>query len=238
MRELVLEIPGEPQSWDRAGINARGKIKFFDRKAKEKGFIRNCFSRFIQALPLNSPEAALQQEIFDSAIKIDVSCFFLPPASLSKRDKILLSWGLLYKKTRGDIDNLCKLLMDAGNGILYKDDAQIVSLSSKKKFSHNPRTVVKIGIMDIDKTVLEIVQGVPFDQVNTICTRSISLKKLIDTYNHRSLSEAKEDLELIHNIVYTLSRIAYECEDALLMMLKHKSAWRFIPEPFNNEFKK
>lgn len=235
-RELVITIPGEPQSWDRAGLNTRGKIQFFDRKAKEKSFIKQSLSAFVRTTPLNSPQAVLQQEMFMSSISLDITCFFSPPASFNKRDKILLGWGLLYKKTRPDIDNLCKLIMDAGNGILYKDDAQIVSLSSKKFFSHNPRTVIRIGIMDIDKTIREVVHNVHFDKISDFCRMMNHLQKLIDEHKLRLFKGEKEDLELIQDIIYTLSRAAYECDEALEMMLKHKNDWRFIQKPFKGYF--
>lgn len=36
---------------------------------------------------------------------------------------------------RPDIDNLCKSVMDALNGILYEDDSQIISLQATKKWA-------------------------------------------------------------------------------------------------------
>ena len=48
-----------------------------------------------------------------------------------------------------DIDNLEKFLCDAANCILYKDDKQIVEISSKKLYSENPRTEIEIMPMEI-----------------------------------------------------------------------------------------
>jgi Holliday junction resolvase RusA-like endonuclease len=46
-------------------------------------------------------------------------------------------------KRRADGDNLLKLLQDAGNGIMWGDDAQITSMSVRKLLDHeNPRTEV------------------------------------------------------------------------------------------------
>lgn len=40
----------------------------------------------------------------------------------------------IYPHTRPDLDNLLKLFWDALNGIVFKDDAQVVSINAKKEF--------------------------------------------------------------------------------------------------------
>ena len=42
------------------------------------------------------------------------------------------------------IDNYVKLVLDALNGVFYKDDSQICHLKTIKKYSEQPRTVVVI----------------------------------------------------------------------------------------------
>ena len=37
-----------------------------------------------------------------------------------------------------DLDNVCKCAQDALNGVVYKDDVQIVSLHATKKYDMNP----------------------------------------------------------------------------------------------------
>ena len=53
-----------------------------------------------------------------------------------------------YRKTRQkvDIDNLCKHVMDAGNGVLWKDDSQCAALLGFKLIDPtNPRTVIAVS---------------------------------------------------------------------------------------------
>jgi len=50
-----------------------------------------------------------------------------------------------HQKSR-DIDNLCKFVMDAFNGIVYEDDSQIVELKATKKFSCNKENTSYIDI--------------------------------------------------------------------------------------------
>ena len=44
----------------------------------------------------------------------------------------------------GDCDNLVKAVQDAGNGVLWKDDAQIISLTAAKYTSNFPRVEIEI----------------------------------------------------------------------------------------------
>ena len=60
-------------------------------------------------------------------IKMDVAwCFYKKTAKETK-----------YKGTRPDLDNLQKLLQDCMNGLLFKDDSQIVQLTTSKYESNN-----------------------------------------------------------------------------------------------------
>ena len=46
--------------------------------------------------------------------------------------------------SRPDADNLGKLVLDALNGIIYRDDSQIVSMIFNKYYSETPRTEIMV----------------------------------------------------------------------------------------------
>lgn len=48
-----------------------------------------------------------------------------------------------------DVDNLCKLYMDAMKGIVYKDDSLVVRLLAQKIKSSNPRVEIKIYALKV-----------------------------------------------------------------------------------------
>lgn len=50
----------------------------------------------------------------------------------------------------GDADNLAKAILDACNGILWQDDSQIVSLSTEKFQSAEPRVEVEVVPAELD----------------------------------------------------------------------------------------
>lgn len=54
----------------------------------------------------------------------------------------------IFVEKKPDLDNYIKAVLDASNGILYKDDGQIVALSSQKMYSYHPRIEIEIKKME------------------------------------------------------------------------------------------
>ena len=52
-----------------------------------------------------------------------------------------------YCKSRPDIDNYIKFVMDCLNGIIYKDDSQVVHVEATKIYSTDPQTIIIIKEM-------------------------------------------------------------------------------------------
>lgn len=51
-------------------------------------------------------------------------------------------------RSYGDFDNLAKAICDALNGIVYKDDSQIVRCKiEKRQDKENPRVEISVGIL-------------------------------------------------------------------------------------------
>ena len=61
------------------------------------------------------------------------------------KKKVLKDNMPYYKKSRPDIDNLCKFYMDAMQGTFYKDDAQITTLLATKVYGSEDYIHVKIS---------------------------------------------------------------------------------------------
>lgn len=75
--------------------------------------------------------------LFDGPIHMDIT-FFMYTARPSKKNL-----GTYHPK-RPDIDNLVKFVLDVANGILFKDDACVASLSAIKIYAEEPRTEIII----------------------------------------------------------------------------------------------
>lgn len=78
----------------------------------------------------------------ESSIRLTVEFYFPPLRSWS--EKRLRERLFSYKRTKPDLDNLLKTVLDAGNGKLWKDDNQIVEIRTFKKYESIPRTALII----------------------------------------------------------------------------------------------
>ncbi|MCY1585609.1 RusA family crossover junction endodeoxyribonuclease [Staphylococcus pettenkoferi] len=84
--------------------------------------------------------------MIDKPIKLELEFYFPPLKSWSKK-KCNEMIGQ-YKGKKPDIDNLMKTVLDAANKHLWQDDGQIVEIKSFKRFSDNPRIVLKLEVVE------------------------------------------------------------------------------------------
>lgn len=90
---------------------------------------------------------ALQQkpkEIFEDAIDVSISIHRKPPDSWSGVKKQRAIQGDIQPVTKPDIDNYAKAILDAMNGIIFKDDNLIVKLTVSKMYADEHKAVVHI----------------------------------------------------------------------------------------------
>ena len=73
-------------------------------------------------------------------IAVSISAYFPIPKSLSKKKRAELQ-DMSYPK-KPDVDNICKVVLDALNGIAYDDDSQVVAATVRKFYSDQPRTFI------------------------------------------------------------------------------------------------
>lgn len=99
-----------------------------------------------------SVAAAAMQEAghaapLDGALHVSVRVFVAPPSSWSaKRRAEALAGGILPTK-RPDLDNYAKAVMDGCDAIVWRDDAQVVSLEAGKRFGEPAGVRVTVTTM-------------------------------------------------------------------------------------------
>ena len=115
-----------------------GKFHNYDKQHAEAS------SAKIQLMAQISKESIEKRTEMAHAEAFDVILmFYLPvPKKLNTAQikAIQDGTGIEHANTKPDLDNLIKFYLDVANGILYKDDKQIVCLKSMKMYSLNPRT--------------------------------------------------------------------------------------------------
>lgn len=82
------------------------------------------------------------REPITAPVELSIVFYMAIPSSTSKKRAESLKNAPHVK--RPDVDNLAKLVLDALNGIAWKDDSQVFKMTVEKRYSDNPRTEVTI----------------------------------------------------------------------------------------------
>ena len=84
-------------------------------------------------------------ERIEGAVNMNIVYAFRRPKSLSKKERNEIDGGkTVPKTTKPDIDNLTKAILDALNGIVWKDDAQVTQINIQKVWSAKDQIEVEI----------------------------------------------------------------------------------------------
>lgn len=128
-----------------------------------------------QSLIAESVKIMMQSKVrqegdcFDLSGSFDIIIwfYFKPRKSLSTSQKNAKLWGFEFHDQKPDYDNLAKFIGDCGNGVLWKDDSQIVSATCHKLFDEEPRVEIEINARrkpQVKKDIEEILNIIsPFE---------------------------------------------------------------------------
>jgi Holliday junction resolvase RusA-like endonuclease len=136
--EIIFTIPGEPVAQGRPKFTTRsGYPKAYDpQKSKDyKLYLRFAIGQ----------TGVVPKHLLTAPLSVCISIFKSVPSSYSKRNKIAAEMGDLRPTTKPDVDNYGKAILDALNGLIWADDAQVVELTIVKWYSSTPRVEVKIS---------------------------------------------------------------------------------------------
>lgn len=90
----------------------------------------------------------------DKPVSITILAVFPIPKSYSKKRKELCLSGAELPKTKPDLDNIAKAILDGLNGIAYNDDKQVAQLCVTKRYGNQP--FVKVYVEDFNPCDLTI----------------------------------------------------------------------------------
>jgi len=142
---IIIELLGEPRGKGRPRFARRTGHAYTPQKtASYEACLRH--------------EAALamgDRPPLEGALCVQVSAYFGVPQSWSAKKRDAALAGEIRPAKRPDLDNVVKML-DAFNGVVWRDDAQIVSGLIEKHYSDRPR--LRVGVST---------QGEPQDGVRT-----------------------------------------------------------------------
>ena len=78
------------------------------------------------------------------ALEISILALYSVPKYVSRKTKELMLNGRLFPTKKPDADNIIKVILDALNGLAYRDDVQICRVYFEKMYAEIPETKVLI----------------------------------------------------------------------------------------------
>lgn len=139
--KYTLDIAPKPQS--RPRFTRQGR-------AYELAEMKRWKQELAMLLAMRKPK-----RIEKGAIYVAVTFYIRPPQTISKvKTKHPVSneeLEKIYVDKKPDIDNYVKAVLDASNGLLFKDDGQIAALTTQKLYSLNPRIELEITKLEESK---------------------------------------------------------------------------------------
>jgi Holliday junction resolvase RusA-like endonuclease len=135
---IKLTIPGIPIAKQRARVTRR-RFAFTPAKTIHyETYIKELFAvNYPKFEPLIGP------------IEVNIYAYFPIPKGTSRKNQELMEAGVIRRDKRPDADNLLKIL-DALNGLAFRDDSQIVYASIEKRYSHTPRLEIRIKDLEAE----------------------------------------------------------------------------------------
>lgn len=130
----VFKIPGKIQAKQRPRF-ANGRVYTPGQTVNYENLVKLCYSDYSM---LNKWKA------LEGAIRAEIEVFMPIPKSDSKLVKARKREGHIRPIIKPDLDNAAKSILDALNGIAYKDDSQVVEVEVKKFYSDEPAVYVKL----------------------------------------------------------------------------------------------
>lgn len=132
---MLIIIPIEPVEQQRPRATSQGgHVRVYD-PPKVRRFKQDV-AKFVKQQPLPKFE--------DKELSVQIKFFRKIQKSLTKKERELRLSNVHRPKTRPDIDNLVKSLLDALNGLIWDDDAKIVHLEADKLYSEQPRIEIEV----------------------------------------------------------------------------------------------
>lgn len=130
MNYIIFTVPGVPQGKGRPRVTRNGT--FTPKKSRDyEKKVRDCYiAQGGQMFPDDTP-------LFAS-----ITAIFPIPSSLSKKRRALFNGKRHCKKP--DADNVAKAILDALNGVAYRDDSAVSSLLVYKSYGDDARVTVSI----------------------------------------------------------------------------------------------
>lgn len=129
-------IPGEPVG--------KGRARAFVRHGRVGHYTPEKTANYENLVKLAAAEAMKGRSPTDKPVALYVRAYLAIGASWSKKRQQAALQGLEYPTKKPDLDNIIKAIKDGCNGVVWKDDAQVVDSGASKRWTDRPHVEVRI----------------------------------------------------------------------------------------------
>jgi Holliday junction resolvase RusA-like endonuclease len=127
MMQIHFQVEGDPKGKGRPRFTQAGK---FTRVYTDKQTLD--YETLIKSF---AAEAMGSTDPLETAVSVFLYVRLAVPQSYSKKRTEACLTGLEQPCKKPDIDNIAKTYLDAMNGVIFKDDTQVIDLHVKKVYS-------------------------------------------------------------------------------------------------------
>lgn len=132
--EVVFEVPGEPRGKGRPRFTKTGHPYTDSETRAYEHKIAAYYRRQLGAF--RWPDSAF--------VSVQVTAYYPIPQSATKAATAAMREGRTLPSRKPDIDNVMKVVLDALNGVAYKDDSRVVRVEAQKVYSDIPRLEIRM----------------------------------------------------------------------------------------------
>lgn len=132
---VLIDLPGLPRG--------KGRPRFAMRGGRPSTYTDDKTRSFEGALRQAAQVAMAGRPPLECAVVMDMRAVFPVPASWSKKKQAEALAGMLRPTGKPDADNLLKV-SDGLNGIVFRDDAQVVRAVVEKRYGTFPGLHIEV----------------------------------------------------------------------------------------------
>ena len=130
---IKFEILGQPIAKARPRVTRSGRAYTPSKTVNYEALVKYTYQSLYWHL---EPSTKL--------IEAHITAIFPIPKSYSKKKTAELLAGRYNYNKKPDCDNLAKIILDALNGIAYKDDSQVTVLHIAKEYGTQPKVIIEL----------------------------------------------------------------------------------------------
>ena len=136
---LIFNIPVKPRGKARPRMSRNGHV--YTPKVTRDA--ENEINQYVNDVLFAHADL---DKLYPNDDEFDIEIIFFMPIlkKENKSTRFKMDAGYIRYVKKPDLDNMIKLLLDALNGVLWNDDSQVFSIIASKRYSNDPRIVLKI----------------------------------------------------------------------------------------------